>query len=90
MQLQPARTGYLRSRPFADSIALYRLNAKDGPWLVTASASERDSLVASGRFEYEGVLGYSHRTAQPGTARLWRYSKPGEWRVAFDSSGRSS
>lgn len=87
MRLQPARTGYLRSRSFADSVALYRLNAKDGPWLVTASATERDRLVSSGRFEYEGVLGYSHRAAQPGTARLWRYSKPGEWRVAFDSSG---
>ena len=87
MQLQPPRTGYLRAQPFADSVALYRLNAKDGPWLVTASASERDSLVSSGRFVYEGVLGYTHRTAKPGTARLWRYSKPGEWRVAFDSSG---
>jgi len=87
MRLQPARIGYLRTRAFADSVELYRLNANDGPWLVTASASERDSLVSSGRFVYEGVLGYSHRTAQPGTARLWRYSKPGEWRVAFDSSG---
>jgi Putative metal-binding motif/Repeat of unknown function (DUF5648) len=87
MRLQPARTGYLRARPFADSVALYRLNAKDGPWLVTASAAERDNLVASGRFVYEGIIGYSHRVAQPGTARLWRYSKPGEWRVAFDSRG---
>jgi hypothetical protein len=87
MQLQPPSVGYLRARPFADSVELYRLDAKDGPWLVTASAAERDSLVASGRFVDQGVLGYSHRAAQPGTAQLWRYSKPGEWRVAFDSSG---
>jgi hypothetical protein len=87
MKLQPLRTGYLRPRPFADSVELYRLDAKDGPWLVTASAQERDRLVSSGRFVYQGVLGYSHRGAQPGTAQLWRYSKPGEWRVAFEWQG---
>jgi Putative metal-binding motif len=87
MQLQPPRVGYLRARPFADSVELYRLDANDGPWLVTASASERDSLVSSGRFVYQGVLGYSHRSSQPGTARLMRYSIDGEWRVAFESDG---
>src|ERR1700741_4875247 len=46
MQLQPLRTVYLRARPFAGSVELYRLDAKDGPWLVTASAEERDSLVS--------------------------------------------
>jgi Putative metal-binding motif len=85
MRLQPPAVGYLRPRAFPDSFALYRLDARDGPWLLTASAAERDSLVASGRFDYQGVLGYSHRAARPGTAQLWRYSKPGEWRVAFDS-----
>jgi hypothetical protein len=87
MQLQPARIGYLRARPFPDSLELYRLKERNGPWLVTASPSERDSLVSSGRFVLEGVIGYSYRDPQPGTARLWRYSKAGEWRVAFDSSG---
>jgi hypothetical protein len=87
MKLQPVRTGYLRARPFAGSLELYRLKEKNGPWLVTASPSERDSLVSSGRFVLEGVLGYSYAAAQPGTAQLWRYSKVGEWRVAFDSAG---
>jgi Putative metal-binding motif len=86
MKLQPA-IGYIRPRPFAGSIELHRLDAKDGPWLLTASAAERDQLVASGRYVYQGVLGHTYGAAQPGTALLWRFSKPGEWRVAFDSSG---
>jgi Putative metal-binding motif len=87
LQLQPPSVGYLRALPFADALELYRLKERGGPWLVTASPSERDSLVSSGRFIYEGVIGYSFRAPQPGTAELWRYSKAGEWRVAFDSSG---
>jgi hypothetical protein len=87
MRLQPARVGHLRARPFAGSLELYRLKEKTGPWLVTASPSERDSLVSSGRFVLEGILGYSHGAPQPGAAQLWRYSKAGEWRVAFDAAG---
>ena len=86
MRLQPGSVGYIRARPFPDSLELYRLDARDGPWIVTASPSERDSLVSSGRFVYQGVLGYAHRAPQPGTAQLWRYANAGEWRVAFDSS----
>lgn len=86
--LQRSRAGYLRRQPFAGSQALYRLkNAASGARLVTASPQERDSLVASGRFVYEGVLGYIARTRQPGTVALVRYSKSGDWRIVQESDG---
>jgi hypothetical protein len=42
------------------------------------------SLVASGQFILEGVLGYLDPSAAPGTFELWRLSEPGTsfWRLA--------
>lgn len=69
---------------------VFRLQWKVHPssYLLTAGADERDRLVASGNFKYEGVVGYAGvlTAAQPpGTTRLWRYSKDGVWRVVTDA-----
>jgi len=85
MTPQPVRNGYMRPKAFAGGHAVYRLTeVASGARLVTASQSERDSLAASGRFRYEGVVGYAYDAPHPGTARLLRYSKAGEWRVALE------
>jgi hypothetical protein len=85
-RLWPTRTGYLRQASFDGSQPLYRL-AKIGSagWLVTASIGERDQLVASGRFRYEGVLGHAAARAQPATALLSRFSNGNEWRLALEA-----
>lgn len=91
MRLESTRNGYLRPLPFLGSQPLYRL-ARNGTtgWLVTASPVERDALVTSGQFRYEGVLGHAAATQQPSTAMLWRFSNGPEWRIAFDQPhGRS-
>jgi len=84
MALQPVRTGYVRAYPFPGSQPLHRLRAVvDGARLVTPSESERASLVASGRFAYEGVIGHVYAAAHPGLTQLLRLSKAGEWRLAL-------
>ncbi|MEV6301140.1 glycoside hydrolase family 99-like domain-containing protein [Actinoplanes sp. NPDC051861] len=78
-------SGYLRQAAFTGSQPLHRL-ARTGTagWLVTASAGERNALVASGRFRYEGVLGHASVKQTMGTQMLWRFSNGREWRMAFD------
>jgi len=73
-----------------DTQPLYRLKqVSNGSRLVTPSASERDSLVASQRFVLEGTIGYLYKSAQPNTVQLFRYSNGKGWRVATSSPGAS-
>jgi Repeat of unknown function (DUF5648) len=66
MTLQSTRLGYLRRQPFSGSQPVYRLRvATRSAYLLTASPSERDSLVASGNFVYEGVAGYAWASQAP-------------------------
>jgi hypothetical protein len=83
--LQAADRGYLRAMPFPDSKPVYRFRAKDRPsYILVADPQERDTLVASGQFTLEGVLGYEAATQHPGTVALHRFHSPkGEWRVAL-------
>ncbi|MFC4121430.1 glycoside hydrolase family 99-like domain-containing protein [Nonomuraea zeae] len=76
--------GYWRTAEFSGSQPVYRLRAGSS-YLLTASASERDSLVAGGRFAYEGIAG--HLWSQPGSGRqrMWRFSRSGVWRLALES-----
>src|SRR5687768_12730723 len=66
--LQPRRTGYLRRQAFQGSMPLYRLRANDRPaYLVTPSEAERAALLASGRFQFDGVVGHVRESPVPGT-----------------------
>jgi hypothetical protein len=80
---QRGQIGYWRGRAFTGSQPVYRLRTGSA-YLLTASVSERDSLVAGGRFVYEGVVGHLWQQQVSGTERLLRFSRPGEWRVAFE------
>lgn len=80
---QPGQVGYWRTAAFTGSQPVYRLRSGSS-YLLTASAAERDSLVAGGRFQVEGVAGHLAQRHSPGTRRLMRFSRPGEWRVAFE------
>ncbi len=82
--MEPNRTGYLRPQPFTGSQPLYRLHPNGGAaYLVTPSASEKDSLLATGKWTLDGIIGYAASTQQPGTVALLRYSNPAEWRLAL-------
>jgi hypothetical protein len=86
MTLLSTRLGYLRRQSFSGSQPVYRLRVTTrSAYLLTASASERDSLVASGNFVYEGVAGYAWASQAPGTAVLWRMNNGSEWRVVPDA-----
>lgn len=88
MKLAPARTGYLRPDASAGSQPVYRLGLiGQGKWLLTASASERDGLVATGSWHYDGIVGYAASTRQPNTQQLYRYHSASDWRVGFQSPG---
>lgn len=76
---------YLRTSAYAGGQPLYRLkHATRSAYLVTASVSERDALVTSGRFRYEGVIGHSALTAGPRMEQLWRISNGSEWRIVLE------
>jgi hypothetical protein len=86
MTLVPTRLGYLRPQAFDGSQPIYRLRDTAAPtYLLTASASERDALSASGQFVYEGITGYAFAAQRPGTATLWRMSNGAGWRVVPDA-----
>jgi hypothetical protein len=86
MTLQPTKLGYLRRQAFTGSQPVFRLRSTTvQTYLLTASASERDSLTGSGQFSYEGVVGYAFAAQQPGTAVLWRMSNGSGWRVVPDA-----
>ncbi|WP_344879803.1 glycoside hydrolase family 99-like domain-containing protein [Allokutzneria multivorans] len=80
---EPGQVGYWRTASFFGSQPVFRLRGGSG-YLLTASTSERDALVKQG-FADEGVTGHLWSTQQPGMERLLRFSKSGEWRVAFES-----
>ncbi|WP_252782013.1 glycoside hydrolase family 99-like domain-containing protein [Actinoallomurus rhizosphaericola] len=86
MTLEPTKLGYLLRQPFTGSQAIYRLrsNAR-ATYLLTASSAERDSLVASGAFTYEGVIGYAFAQPHSATAELHRMNNGVEWRVVPDA-----
>ncbi|GAA2624686.1 hypothetical protein SMC26_18350 [Actinomadura fulvescens] len=73
--------GYVSTKRFKGALTMYRLRYKArSAYLVTLSAKERDQLVRSKRFVYEGVLGYTAKTKGAGKFRLWRVSKT-SWRA---------
>ncbi|HVX44386.1 MAG TPA: glycoside hydrolase family 99-like domain-containing protein, partial [Mycobacteriales bacterium] len=84
MTMHPAHLGYLRRNSFAGSQPIYRLRTGTA-YLLTASADERTSLLAGGKFVDDGILGYSAKARQPGTAPLWRMSNAAGWRVIPDA-----
>jgi hypothetical protein len=83
--LQPNRLGYMHQSPRNGTKAIFRL-ARIGAsgWLLTPSASERDSLTRSGQFRYEGIVGYVATEPAAGTVLLSRYSGRNGWRVELD------
>ncbi|MFD0480625.1 hypothetical protein ACFQ0B_80255 [Nonomuraea thailandensis] len=76
------QASYGRTTAFTGSQPVYRLRTGSS-YLLTASAWERDGLVAGGRFVYEGIAGHLAQQRTAGTQRLMRFSKRGEWRVAL-------
>jgi Glycosyltransferase WbsX len=82
--MEPNHTGYLRPDPFKGSQALYRLNPNGRTaYLVTPSQSEVNSLLATGNWTLDGIIGYAAKAKQPGTVPLLRYSNSTEWRLAL-------
>ncbi|BCB91300.1 glycoside hydrolase family 99-like domain-containing protein [Phytohabitans suffuscus] len=85
-RLLPNRLGYLRQAPFTGSQPVHRLTRVGASgWLLTASTSERDALVTSGRFRYEGVVGHAAARPADGLALLSRFSGPAGWRVSMEA-----
>ncbi|MGI5271622.1 glycoside hydrolase family 99-like domain-containing protein [Nonomuraea sp. CA-218870] len=83
----PGQIGYWRTSAFTGSQPVFRLRTGSA-YLLTPSAEERDSLVAGGRFVHEGIAGHLSKQQAPGTRRLMRFSRSGEWRVAFEDRTR--
>nr|WP_042191175.1 glycoside hydrolase family 99-like domain-containing protein [Kibdelosporangium sp. MJ126-NF4]CEL19889.1 hypothetical protein [Kibdelosporangium sp. MJ126-NF4]CTQ97113.1 hypothetical protein [Kibdelosporangium sp. MJ126-NF4] len=82
MTPQPTKLGYLRRQAFSGSQPVYRLRGKQKPdYLLTASERERRSLVDSGRFTEDGVLGHIAAKRQDGTEALYRMSNGTESRI---------
>ncbi|MCA2228804.1 glycoside hydrolase family 99-like domain-containing protein [Nonomuraea aurantiaca] len=81
---QRGQVGYWRTTAFTGSQPVYRLRTGSS-YLLTASTAERDNLLAGGRFAYEGIAGHLGQQRASGTQRLMRFSRWGEWRVAFEN-----
>ncbi|MFG1997977.1 hypothetical protein ACGFNU_02380 [Spirillospora sp. NPDC048911] len=81
--------GYVSTKRFKGALTLYRLRYKTrSAYLVTLSAKERDKLVASKRFVYEGVLGYTSKGKGAGKFQIWRVSKNG-WRAVNTAQAKA-
>ncbi|MBF8194533.1 hypothetical protein ITP53_54555 [Nonomuraea sp. K274] len=78
---------YVSKTPFAGGKPLFRLRwSKKASYLVTASAAERQKLVSSGAFTYEGVLGYAPATSRAGgDVKVFRLANNNKWRLAIES-----
>ncbi len=78
---------YISRAPFAGGKPLFRLRWENkASYIVTGSVAERESLVSSGKFRYEGILGYAPAAASPGeTVKIFRLSNNNKWRLAIDS-----
>jgi len=78
---------YISRSPFPGGKPLYRLRwNKKASYLVTASVAERERLVTSGKFRYDGILGYAPGSARAGgDVKVYRLSNNGRWRLAIAS-----
>lgn len=78
---------YISRAPFAGGKPLYRLRWESkASYIVTGSVTERESLVNSGKFRYEGILGYAPAAASAGeTVKIFRLSNNNKWRLAIES-----
>lgn len=86
MTRRATKLGSLRRQPFEGSQPLYRLRLKArSAYLLTASTSERDTLVRSGDWELEGTMGHLWAEPGPGLTALWRMSNGREWRLVPDA-----
>lgn len=81
---------YLSPAPFAGGKPLYRLRwAKKASYIVTGSTAERERLVTSGAFRYDGILGYAPGSAGAGgDVKVFRLSNDNKWRLAIESHTR--
>jgi len=75
--------GFVFKNPDAtETKPLYRLKQKStGNWLVTASESEKASLL-NNDFALEGTVGHIYKTSKSGTEPINRYSNGKGWRLA--------
>ncbi|PRX50740.1 hypothetical protein B0I32_13727 [Nonomuraea fuscirosea] len=82
---------YLSPAPFDGGKPLYRLRySKKTSYIVTGSVTERDKLVSSGNFRYEGVLGYAPGSTEAGgDVKVYRMSNNGRWRLAVEAHKNS-
>lgn len=78
---------YVSRAPFPGGKPLFRLRwAKKASYIVTASVAEREKLVTSGDFRYEGILGYAPGSAGAGgDVKVFRLSNNSRWRLAIES-----
>ncbi|MFI7633195.1 hypothetical protein [Nonomuraea sp. NPDC049400] len=78
---------YISRAPFAGGRPIYRLRwANKASYLVTGSIAEREALVTSGKFRYDGILGYAPAAGVPGqTVKIFRLSNDNKWRLAIES-----
>ncbi|MFC4121427.1 hypothetical protein [Nonomuraea zeae] len=82
---------YLSPTPFDGGKPLYRLRwLKKASYIVTASVIEREKLMSSGNFRYEGVLGYAPGSTEAGgDVKVFRLSNNGRWRLAVEAHKNS-
>lgn len=72
----------LQTTASAGTVPLYRLRTTAGHgYLLTSSATEITTLLDSGHFQYERILGYLGRSPGPGRQELDRMSNGTTWRV---------
>jgi hypothetical protein len=80
----PRPLAYIFKKEAPDTVAMYRLKEKaTGDWLESTSASEIQSLVASGNFEVEGISGYLYTSPEYGAELLVRLTNGKGWRLAW-------
>ncbi|WP_433175610.1 hypothetical protein [Actinoallomurus sp. CA-150999] len=81
--------GYVYRKPFKGSVTLYRLRFKPfSSYIVTLSTKERDKLVRSGNFVYEGVLGYASKSPTK-KVLLWRVANNNRWRLVTKAESKA-
>ena len=74
--------GYVSAEAVSGTVPLYRLQSlAKASFLLTASAAERDTLVASGKFKNDGVVGNVPAGKGDDRVLIYRVSKDGQWRA---------
>ncbi|WP_433434847.1 hypothetical protein [Nonomuraea sp. CA-141351] len=78
---------YIANAPFPGGKPLYRLRwLKKASYIVSTTEAERDRLVASGQFRYDGNLGYAPANREAGgDVHVWRLSQMNKWRLAIEA-----